>query len=126
MLFEKLVKQHRVHCFIAHRIGFSIGVVNDEVGIYLGNLLGNQTKLRRCVLVDFVMKTDRFQSQDRLAGFIYRFNVGLVTPRRTGGAQLSSGVDEDWNGICVLRCYAANVANEAGARDVRTSDASVA
>ena len=44
MLFEKLIKQHRVHSFVAHRLRFAIPVRGYKVWIDLGHFLGDQAK----------------------------------------------------------------------------------
>jgi hypothetical protein len=36
VLFKELVKQHRVHGFVAHGVDFALLVAHDQVGIYLG------------------------------------------------------------------------------------------
>ena len=45
VLFEELVEQHRVHCFVADGIGFSVAIPTNQVGIYLGMSFGSMSHL---------------------------------------------------------------------------------
>ena len=47
VLFEELVEQHRVDLLVVDAHGFTIPAMRHEPGIHLGNLLGDQTILRR-------------------------------------------------------------------------------
>ena len=59
VLFKELVKQHRVHSVIAHRVRFSFLVGQHEPWIHLCDFLGDQTKLRRAFGVRLVVERDR-------------------------------------------------------------------
>jgi hypothetical protein len=41
MLFEELVKQHRVHHFVAHGAQLAITASRDQIGAYPLDILGN-------------------------------------------------------------------------------------
>ena len=63
MFFDELVKQHRVHRFIADGVDFPVLVVHYQVRIHLGNFLGDQTKLRCASLVALIVKGHWFERQ---------------------------------------------------------------
>lgn len=46
MLFEELVEQHRVYCFITHRVNLAALVPRHQIRVYLLYLLRDQAKLR--------------------------------------------------------------------------------
>ena len=99
VLFKELVEQHRVDRIVAHGQRLAVGISDHQVGIYLGNVFRNQTKLRRvfgffgvCV---FVVKRDRFERDDGFAGLIQRFNVFLKAARGVTRIGLAVGVYDD-------------------------------
>jgi hypothetical protein len=50
---------------IANRVNLAILVTDDQVRIYLCDLLGNQTEFRPVLVIAFVMKRNRLKRQDR-------------------------------------------------------------
>ncbi len=55
VLFEKLIEQHRVHCFVAHGVNLALRVFDDQIGIDLFNVLSHQAKLRYGRWVKFLL-----------------------------------------------------------------------
>ena len=51
MLFQKLIEQHRIHCFVANGIDLAIVVANNQVGVHLLNLLGYEAELRDAIRI---------------------------------------------------------------------------
>src|SRR5438105_12290931 len=92
MLLEKLIEQHRVHSFVAHRAELALGVVGHQIRIYLRHLFGHQAELRDAGLIQLrlVMEGDWTQGQDRLTGSGHISDVGFETPRGEKHAQLAS------------------------------------
>ena len=72
VLFKELVEQHRVDRIVAHLCNLAVLVAHHQIGIYLGHVFRNQTKLRRVFgffgVSVLVMKRDRFERQDGFAG----------------------------------------------------------
>ena len=118
VFLQELIEQHGVYSVVAHGVNLAVLIANDQVGVHFGDFLGDQTELGRGILVDLVTKAHRFECQNGFAGFVHRFNVGLVPPRGAHRAQLTGGVDHHRYGIGVLCCHPANLRNLAGAADI--------
>src|SRR5262249_13727719 len=98
MLFEELVEQHRVHCFIANRVNFPLCITNDEIGINFFNLLRDKAELRSALGIDLFLVTegDRFERMDCFAGFVHWFYLILETLRARFRAEAArSGIYEN-------------------------------
>jgi len=104
MFFEELVEQHGVHCFVAHGVSFSVSVAGHQIGIHLFYLFSHKAKLRDAIGVQLVRVAEghRFQRQDRVAGFIHRFDVFLESRRGCGRAEMTTAIYDNcyacWNG----------------------------
>jgi len=88
---------------VANSENFAIPVTNHKVGIYLGYLLGDQTKTPRALNVTLVVEGNRFEREDRFAGSIHRLNVFLEPARGDLYAELAERVDKDRDAISSYR-----------------------
>ena len=79
MLFEELVKQHRVQRVVAHRVDLAVIAAHYQVWVYFGYFLGDHTKLRCAPIVALVVKCHRLEREDGFAGFGRRFNLFFET-----------------------------------------------
>jgi len=120
MLFEKFVKQHRVHRVVAHGVDLAVLVAHNQIGIHIGYFFGDQAKLRRPASVALVMERHRLERQDGFAGTVHRFDFVFETPRRADRAELTGRVDQDWYGVGICGCNSTNVADKAAVAHVRT------
>ena len=77
MLFEKLVKQHRVHLVVAHTVGFSFFVAHDQIRIHLFYVFGHKSELRCACRINLflVAEGDRLKRKERFAGL----SIGLMS-----------------------------------------------
>src|SRR6266853_2760801 len=91
MLFEKLVEQHRVHCFIADGVEVPLSVMGHQVGVHLRHLLGYQAELwdARLIQLGLVMEGDGTQGQERLTGSGHVGDVPLESARGEKDPQLT-------------------------------------
>src|SRR5215469_15528756 len=73
VLFEELVEQHRIHRFVANRIGLAVFVASYQVCIYFFHVLGYEAELRDGIGVKLrlIAKRHRFQRENRFAGFVH-------------------------------------------------------
>src|SRR6266542_3095707 len=120
VLFQELVEQHRVHCFVADGVNLVLIVTHHEVRVHFGYFFGNQSKLRHARVILLVVESDRPERKDGFTGFVHRLNFFLEPARGTKRAELASGVDQDWYGVGVCCCRPANVADKATVAHVRT------
>src|SRR6516225_265688 len=81
VLFQKLVKQHRVHLVVAHSPGFSFRVQGYQGGIHLFNVFSNQPPLLRVGVVVLIMEGYWLKRIDRLTSRAHEVNV-FLEPRR--------------------------------------------
>ncbi len=81
MLFEKLVEQHRVHGFVADRVGFSFFVHCYQRRIHFCYFFSNQAKLGDVGLVVLVVEGHRFKRKNRFTGLVHGVNI-LLEPLR--------------------------------------------
>src|SRR6266536_2035820 len=123
MGFEEFVEQHCVHRVVAHGVDLAVLVAHDQVRVYLGYFLGDQTKLRCAASVALVVKHDRLKREDGFAGLVHRLNFLLEPARRAGRAKLAPGVYQDWYCVCVCGCNPTNVADKAAGAHVSTMGA---
>src|SRR2546423_15130012 len=104
MLFEKLVEQHRVHRFVAHRVGLALFVASHQGWIDLFHVLSHKTELREAFGIKIVLVPEghRLQGEDGLACFIHRLDCFLKAGRGCGRAKMTVGVYDNcytcWNG----------------------------
>src|SRR6266540_2968946 len=120
VLFQELVEQHRVHCFVADGVNLVLIVTHHEVRVHFGYFFGNQSKLRHARVILLVVESDRPERKDGFTGFVHRLNFFLEPARGTKRAELARGVDQDWYGVGVCCCRPANVADKATVAHVRT------
>src|SRR5438034_9473047 len=94
MLFEKLVEQHRVDCFIADRVRFAVGVVNNEGWIDLFHFFGYEAKLLKPFRINllFVAESDRPQREESIACVAHALHILLKTNRGRCRANFAGGV----------------------------------
>ena len=119
-LLEKLIEQHRVHRFVAHRVDVAVLIAHHEVRIYFSYLFGDQTKLRCVCVVTLVVERDWLERQDSFTGVVHWLNLFLEPARRTQRAQLAVAVDQHW--YCrPAGCHATNAGDKGF--DLRTADA---
>ncbi len=104
MLFEELVEQHRVDLLVVDAHGFTIPAMRHETGIHLGDLLGDQTILRRGFPVAVEFKGYWLEPVQCFTGLVHRLNVMFVPPGRVEDAHHVKLID-------IYCCLAAGVAN---------------
>ena len=97
VLFEELVKQHRVDLLVADRVRLTLAIADDQVGIYVFHFLSHQSKLRDALRINLflVAKTHRLERQNRFAGFAHRLDLVLEPRGRRRGAELAICIDEN-------------------------------
>src|SRR4029077_5563409 len=83
MLFKELIEQHRVHCVVAHSIGFALCVANHQSGVDPFDFLSHEAKLRDALGINsfLVMEGDRFKGKNRFADLVHWLNF-ILEPRR--------------------------------------------
>jgi len=93
VLFKELIEQHRVHLVVAHGVWFSFLVRHHQSGVDLFNFLGDEAKLLDALGINsfLIAEGNRFKSEDRLAGFVDRFDLVLETRRRDCHAKETVG-----------------------------------
>jgi hypothetical protein len=69
VLFEELVKQHRIHRFVANGVRLTLLVTRDQIRVYFVDLLGHQTGPWNASRVNLVLvaKGDWSKREDRFA-----------------------------------------------------------
>jgi hypothetical protein len=79
VLFEKLVKQHRVHLVVADAVRLSVLVAHYQVRIHFVDFFGDESELRYPCWINFlfVMERDRLKREERLTGRADRLDVFL-------------------------------------------------
>ena len=79
IFLQELVKQHRVHCFVANGVRLALSIAHDQIGVHLLHLLGDKAKLRNGIRIKlaFITKGDWLERQDRFARLVHRFNLIL-------------------------------------------------
>src|SRR5437879_3029402 len=102
VLFEELIEQHCVHCFVAHRVWFSVSVAGHQGRIYLFYVLRHEAELRDAVGVKvmLVVKRDWFERENCFACLVHRLNRLLVTLRRDYRAEMTVGIYDDAYASC--------------------------
>jgi len=123
MLFKELIEQHRVYCFIGHRVGLAALVANHQIWVHFFNFLGNETELRSALRVDlfFVMERDWFEREDRLTLAIHRFNLLLETLGTGCYSKLTAAIDYN---CCSCNWYAADTGDKSLCLDITDADRS--
>src|SRR5437763_5027439 len=94
VLFQKLVEQHRVDGLVAHAVGLTLLVANDQSRVDRFYVFSHESKLRDGVWVFLIMKGDRSQREDRVASVIHRSNIVFKAPRGRSGTQLTVRVNK--------------------------------
>src|SRR5207249_5991693 len=94
MFFEELIEQHRVHRFVAHAVGLSVGIASHQIGVDLLHFLGHESKLWDALGIKFqlVAEGDRFERENRFARLIHRLNRFLETRRGDDRAEVTVGI----------------------------------
>src|SRR6266480_1962028 len=84
MLLEKLVQQHRVHRFVAHRIRLPVAVAGHGIGVYFFDFLGHKAKLSDAFGIKrfLVAKGNGFECEDRFARLSHRLDLVFEMLRR--------------------------------------------
>src|SRR5262245_46899954 len=72
MLFEKFVKQHRVHVIVAHAERFALLIANYQLWIHFRHFLSDQTKALCARRIAPVAESHRLEQQNRFAGLVNR------------------------------------------------------
>ena len=120
MLFDELVEQHCIHLIVVDTLWLPFRIARYQSWVHLGYFLGNQTKGGRLLGINLLLVAvgDRFESVKPFADVGHRFNVLLVTPRRTAVTeQLRVQVDGD-----VLNITTRGLDGAANIGDVRVTD----
>jgi hypothetical protein len=84
VLFEKLVKQHRVDLRIAHGFGLAFGIASHQIGIRFGYFLCDETKGYGLGGVILLMIPEAHWSErvDRFTSVVHRSDVVFIPARR--------------------------------------------
>ena len=92
MLFQELVEQHRVHCFVANSHYLPVLIANDQVRIHLLYFFRYQAELRDTFWIKLflVAEGDRLQRQDSFARFVHRLDRFLEPGRGGSNTKLTS------------------------------------
>ena len=61
VLFQELVEQHRIHCFIANGERLALVVPCHQVGIYLFHIFSNKAELWDALRVKLVLVTESYR-----------------------------------------------------------------
>src|SRR4029077_12126524 len=122
MRFKKLVEQHRVHSIVAHRVDLAFVVAHYQIGVYLSDFLGNQTKFRPVRAVAIVVECHWLKRQNCLAGFIHWLDVFLKPARGTGCPEVAGRVNQYRYGVVVPGCHPTNAADKTTVTHVCTYD----
>src|SRR5689334_4247626 len=98
MLFEKLIKQHRVHCLISDRVGLPLVIPRHKIGIGLRHIFSHQPELWDAVRIKLVFVTEGhwLQRQDRFARLVHRMDMILVAGGGSNGAKLTGCAHDNW------------------------------
>ena len=105
VLFEELVEQHVADLLVVDGHDFTISAPHHELGIHLGDLLGDQTILCRAFPVAVVFEGYWFELVQRFTGLVHRLNVVFeLSRRRVEDAHVVKLIDIHWH-------LAAGVAN---------------
>src|SRR5437660_3295014 len=77
MLFEELIKQHRIHRVVAHGVRFALLVTGHQSWIHLYHFFGHESELRDALGVKLVLiaKSHRFEREDNFTGLIHRLHL---------------------------------------------------
>src|SRR5215813_7471692 len=91
MLFEELVEQHRVHCFVADGVRFAFVVAGHQVWIYFLYLLSHEAELWNAFGIELflISESHRFERENRLARLVHWFYRVLETRRGDDRAELT-------------------------------------
>jgi hypothetical protein len=118
VLFQKLIKQHRVHLIIADAVRFSFLIAHNQLRIDFCHFFGHKTELRSARRISFLLVTEgnRFESEQRSAGFVHRFDIFLKALRGSGRAKFTICINEDANPVG--RGCAEDMADIAAATDI--------
>jgi hypothetical protein len=116
VLFEELVEQHVVDLLVVDGHNFTISAPHHELGIHLGDLLGDQTIVRRAFPVAVVFKGYWFELVQRFTGLVHRLNVVFeLSRRRVEDAHVVKLIDKHWHlAAGVANRLAEDAADEAG------------
>jgi hypothetical protein len=85
VLLEELVEQHVVDLLVVDGCDFTILAVHHELGIHLGDLLRDQTILRRGFPVAVEFEGYWLEPVQRFTGLVHRLNVVFEAPGRFAG-----------------------------------------
>ena len=129
VLFQKLVEQHRVHCFVAHRVNFAILVANYQIRVHFFYFLSYQAELRDAIWIKLFLVAEGTGLSARIASLA--LSIGLIASlkraeddacpvdpcclRRTAAPcnRFPSDASDKGGGLCSLRADANGVASPA-------------
>jgi hypothetical protein len=116
VLFQELVEQHVVDLLVVDGHNFTISAPHHELGIHLGDLLGDQTILLRAFPVAVEFERYWLEPVQCFTGLVHRFNVVLeLSRRRVEDAHVVKLIDKHWYlGRRVANRLAEDAADEAG------------
>src|SRR5882724_12018849 len=102
MLFEKLIKQHRIHRFVTDGIRLAFLIASDEVGIHLRHLLSHEAKLWNLIRIKLLLvaKAHWFERKDAFARLVHGLNIVFEARRGGGRAEMTSGIDDYPDASC--------------------------
>ena len=97
VLFEELVEQHVADLLVVDGHNFTISAPHHELGIHLGDLLGDQTILCRAFPVAVVFEGYWFELVQRFAGLVHRLDIVFKAQgRRVEDAHVVKLIDIYW------------------------------
>ncbi len=94
VLFEELVEQHVVDLLVVDGHDFTVLAAHHELRIHLGDLLGDQTILRRAFPVAVEFEGYWLELVQRFTGLVHRLNVVFEPPRRVEDAHHVKLIDK--------------------------------
>src|SRR5437660_12821109 len=102
MLFEELIKQHRIHRVVAHGVRFALLVTGHQSWIHLYHFFGHESELRDALGVKLVLiaKSHRFEREDNFTGLIQRLHLVFQPLRGNDRAEMTIGVYNDAYASC--------------------------
>src|SRR5260370_3158379 len=94
MRFEELDEQHRVHCFVAYGVNFTLLIASHQIGVHLFYLLGHQAELRDALGIKLVLVAEGHWSkrEDRFACLVHWFDLVLKPLRGNYRAEVTVGI----------------------------------
>src|SRR5262249_35376585 len=104
VLFQELIKQHRVHRLVAHGVGFALIIASYQSRVYLFHVLSHQPELLDAIGVKLVLVAEghRFKREDGFARLVHWLDRFPEARRGVGRAEMTVGVYDNcytsWTG----------------------------